>query len=81
MSKRTKDTVELFLGQSLKLHTGEDATAAMLKTLHVDSFSTIKWQDKFSVRDVMKRAWIQNEHTLLTLTQKRWAGHGTRMPD
>lgn len=42
MGKRTKDTVALLLDQPLKLHTGEDVDAAMLKTLHAVSFLRIK---------------------------------------
>ena len=41
----------------------------------------IKWQDRIPVEDVLKRAGMQSVHTLLKLSQLRWTGHVTRMPD
>ena len=40
----------------------------------------IKWQDRISDTDVLKRAGMQSVHTLLKLAQLRWTGHVTRMP-
>ena len=42
---------------------------------------TIKWQDRIPDTQVLKRAGMQRVHTLLTLTQLRWTGHVTKMPD
>ena len=39
----------------------------------------IKWQDRISDTEVLKRAWTQSVHTLLKLAQLRWTGHVTRM--
>ena len=36
----------------------------------------IKWQDKISDTEVLKRAGMQSVHTLLKLAQLRWTGHG-----
>ena len=41
----------------------------------------IKWQDRIPNTEVLKRAGMQNIHTLLKLAQLRWTGHVTRMPD
>ena len=41
----------------------------------------IKWQDRNSDTEVLKRAGMQNVQTLLKLAQLRWTGHVTRMPD
>ena len=41
----------------------------------------IKWQDRIPDTEVLKRAEMQNVHTLLKLAQLRWTGHVTRMPD
>ena len=41
----------------------------------------IKWQDTIPDTEVLKRAGMQNVHTLLKLAQLRWTGHVTRMPD
>ena len=41
----------------------------------------IRWQDKITDTEVLKKANMQSVHTLLKLTQLRWTGHVTRMPD
>ena len=41
----------------------------------------IKWQDRNSDTEVLKRAGMQSVQTLLKLAQLRWTGHVTRMPD
>ena len=41
----------------------------------------IKWQDRITDTEVLKRAGMQSVHTLLKLAQLRWTGHVTRMPD
>ena len=41
----------------------------------------IKWQDRIPDTEVLKRAGMQSVHTLLKLTQLRWTGHVTRMPE
>ena len=41
----------------------------------------IRWQDKIQDTEVLKKAKMQSVHTLLKLTQLRWTGHVTRMPD
>ena len=41
----------------------------------------IRWQDKIPGTEVLKTAWMHSVHTLLKLTQLRWTGHVTRMPD
>ena len=41
----------------------------------------IKWQDRIPDTEVLKRAGMQSVHTLLRLSQLRWAGHVTRMPE
>ena len=41
----------------------------------------IRWQDKISDTEVLKRAGRQSMHTLLKLARLRWTGHVTRMPD
>ena len=41
----------------------------------------IKWQDRIPDTEVLKRAGMQSIHTLLKLSQLRWTGHVTRMPD
>ena len=41
----------------------------------------IKWQDRIPDTEVLKRAGMQSVHTILKLTQLRWTGHVTRMPD
>ena len=40
-----------------------------------------RWQDKIPDTEVLKRAKMQNVHTLLKLAQLRWTCHVTRMPD
>ena len=44
-------------------------------------FLKIKWQDRIPDTEVLKRAGMQSEHTLLKLAQLRWTGHVTRMLD
>ena len=39
----------------------------------------IKWQDRIPDTEVLKKAGMQNVHTLLKLAQLRWTGHVTRM--
>lgn len=80
MSKRAMDTIALLLNSPLKLHIGENVTAAMFKTLHVISIPKIKWQNKFPDKDVIKRALMKSAYTLLTIAQLRWACRITRMP-
>ena len=41
----------------------------------------IKWQDRIPDTEALKRAGMQNIHTLLKLAQLRWTGHVTKMPD
>ena len=41
----------------------------------------IKWQDRIPDTEVLKRAGMQNIHTLLKLAQLRRTGHVTKMPD
>ena len=41
----------------------------------------IKWQDRIPDIEVLKRAGMQNVHTLLKLAQLRWTGHITRMSE
>ena len=41
----------------------------------------IKWQVRIPDTEVLKRAGMQSKHTLLKLTQLRWTGHVTRLPD
>ena len=41
----------------------------------------IRRQDKIRDTEVLKKAKMQSVHTLLKLTQLRWTGHFTRMPD
>ena len=41
----------------------------------------IRWQDKISDTEVLKKAKMQSVHTLLKLAQLRWTGHVARMPD
>ena len=41
----------------------------------------IRWQDKIPDTEVLKKAKMQSVHTLLKLSQLRWTGHVTRMPD
>ena len=41
----------------------------------------IKWQDRIPDTVVLKRAGMQNVHTLLKLAQVRWTGHVPRMPE
>ena len=41
----------------------------------------IRWQDKIPDTEVLEKAKMQSVHTLLQLTQLRWTGHVTRMPD
>ena len=40
----------------------------------------IKWQDRITDKEVLKRTGMQSIHTLLKLAQLRWTGHVTRMP-
>ena len=42
---------------------------------------TIKWEDRIPHTEVLKRAGMQNVHTLLKFAQLRQTGHVTRMPD
>ena len=39
----------------------------------------IKWQDRIPDTEVLKRAGMQNVHTLLKSAQLRWTGHVTRL--
>ena len=41
----------------------------------------IEWQDRIPDTEVLKRAGMQNVHTLLKLAKLRGAGHITRMPE
>ena len=41
----------------------------------------IKWQDRISDTEVLKRAEMQSVHTLLKMAQLRWTCHVTRMPE
>ena len=41
----------------------------------------IRWQDKTSDTEVLKKANMHSVHTLSKLAQLRWTGHVTRMPD
>ena len=41
----------------------------------------IKWQDRITDIEVLKRAGMQSVHTFLKLAQFRWTGHVTRIPD
>ena len=41
----------------------------------------IKWQDKIPHTEVLKKAGMQNMHTVIKLAQLRWTGHVIRMPD
>ena len=41
----------------------------------------IRWKDKISDTEVLKKAKMQSVHTLLKLAQLRWTGHVARMPD
>ena len=41
----------------------------------------IKWQDKIPDTKVLKKAGMQSMHTVLKLSQLRWAGHVIRMPN
>ena len=41
----------------------------------------IRWQDKITDTEVLKKAKMQSVHTLLKLAQLRWTGHVTRMSD
>ena len=41
----------------------------------------IRWQDKIPDTEALKKAKMQNVHTLLKLAQLRWTGHLTRMLD
>ena len=40
----------------------------------------IKWQDRITDTEVLKRAGMQSVHTILKLAQLRWTGHDTTMP-
>ena len=44
-------------------------------------FLTIRWQHKIQNKEILKKAGMQSLHTFLKLTQLRWTGHVTRMPD
>ena len=50
-------------------------------TSHLRKLLKIKWKDRISDTDVLKRAGMQSVHTLLKMAQLRWIGHVTRMPD
>ena len=41
----------------------------------------IKWQDRISDTEVLRRAGMQSVHTFLKLAQLRWTGHVTRMSE
>ena len=41
----------------------------------------IRWQDKIPDTKILKKANMQDVHTLLKLAQLRWTGHVTRMLD
>ena len=41
----------------------------------------IRWQDNIPDTEVLKKAKMQNVHTLLKLAKLKWTGHVTRMPD
>ena len=41
----------------------------------------IKWQDKISDTEVLKKAGMQNMHAVLKLAQLRWTGYVIRMTD
>ena len=41
----------------------------------------IKWQDKIPDTEVLKKAGMQNMHTVLKLAQLMWTGHVRRMLD
>ena len=51
------------------------------QTSYLRKLLKIKWQDKIPDTEVLKWAGMQSVHTLLKLTQLRWTGHVTRMPD
>ena len=58
--------------------------AKRLNHFHTSCFRKllkIKWQDRIPDTEVLKRAGMQSVHTILKLTQLRWTGHVTRMPD
>ena len=40
----------------------------------------IKWQARIPDTEVLKRAWMQSVHSLLTLAQLGWTDHDNRMP-
>ena len=50
-------------------------------TSYLRKLLKIKWQDRITDTDVLKRAGMQSIHTLLKMAQLRWTGHVTRMPD
>ena len=41
----------------------------------------MKWQDKIPDTEVLKKAGMQNMHTVLKLAQRMWTGYVIRMPD
>ena len=41
----------------------------------------IKWQNKITDTEVLKKAGLQSMLTVLKLAQLRWTGHVIRMPD
>ena len=41
----------------------------------------IVWQDNIPDTEALKRAGVQSVHTPMKLTQLKWTGHVTRMPD
>ena len=41
----------------------------------------IKWQGKIQDPEVLKKAGMQNMHSVLKLAQLRWTGHDIRVPD
>ena len=71
------------------LYTCETWTIYQRHAKRLNHFSTsclrpllkIKWQDRIPDTEVLKRAGMQNVHTLLKLAQLRWTCHVIRMPD
>ena len=56
-------------------------TSVIQRDLTIRKLLKIKWQDKISDTEVLKKAGMQSMHAVLKLTQLRWTGHVITMPD
>ena len=74
-------TALLYSVETMTLYRKHIYKLTSFQTRHLRRLMNIKWQDKISNIDVLKRANMPSVEAMITTAQLRWTGHVVRMSD